>query len=162
MPSRIATVARRRTRSRAEDGAAAVEFALIVGPLLLIVFGLIQYGFFFYAAQTGSSAANSALRQLAVGNCQDSTKLATYINNRIQGSSNGNATITTTYYDQSGNVVTNAPVAQNVPIGGTVKLTISFKPIDLKLPFVPFVSSNPVERTVQARVEDTGDEGCGA
>jgi Flp pilus assembly protein TadG len=146
---------------RQEDGAAAVEFALIIAPLLLVVFGLIQYGFYFYAEQAGSSAANSALRQLAVGNCQDSTKLATYVNSRISGAASGTATITTNYYDATGTAVTNTPVAQNVPIGGTVKLTIQFQAIDMHLPLVPFLSSPTINRVVQARVEDTTDEGCG-
>lgn len=146
---------------REEGGAAAVEFALVLIPFLIVVFGLIQYGFYFFAAQAGSSAANSALRQLAVGNCQDSAKLASYVNSRIQGSAEGNATITATYYDTTGTQVTNAPVAQNVPVGGTVKLSIVFKPINLKLPLVPFINNAEVNRVVQARVEDTTDEGCG-
>ncbi len=160
MSSRTVLGARMRPR-RDEDGAAAVEFALVLVPFLIVVFGLIQYGFYFFAAQAGSSAANSALRQLAVGNCQDSTKLATYVNSRINGSAEGSATIATTYYDTNGNLVTNAPVAQNVPIGGTVKLSIKFQPINLNLPLVPFMSNAEVSRVVQARVEDTSDEGCG-
>ena len=158
MSSRTA-VKRRLGRRRGEEGAAAVEFALILGPFLLVVFGLIQYGLYFYAAQSGTSAANSALRQLAVGNCQDSTKLATYVNSRINGSNNGAATITVAYYDTTGVQVTTNP-AKNVPIGGTVKLTVSFKSIDLNLP-IPFMANPTVTRVVQARVEDTTDEGCG-
>ena len=161
MPSSRTVTWRRPSRPADEDGAAAVEFALVLIPFLIVVFGLIQYGFYFFAAQAGSSAANSALRQLAVGNCQDSTKLATYINSRIQGAANGTATISTTYYDTTGAQVTNAPVAKNVPIGGTVKLTITFNPIDLKLPLVPFINNAQVKREVQARVEDVVDEGCG-
>jgi Flp pilus assembly protein TadG len=161
MPSSRTVTWRRPSRPHGEDGAAAVEFALVLIPFLIVVFGLIQYGFYFFAAQAGSSAANSALRQLAVGNCQDSTKLATYVNSRIQGAAEGTATITTNYYDTTGALVTNTPVAQNVPVGGTVKLTITFAPINLKLPLVPFMTNAQVKREVPARVEDNTDEGCG-
>ena len=32
----------------------------------------------------------------------------------------------------------------------------------MNLPFVPFLSDPQVDRTVEARVEDTTDQGCGA
>jgi len=153
--------ARSRRRRRTEDGASAVEFALVLVPFLVIVFGLIQYGFYFYAAQSGSSAANSALRQLTVGNCQDSTKLATYVNQRINGSADGGATIVTKFYNPDGSLVTNTPVAANVQVGGTVTLEITFKAFDMHFPFVPFLNNATVKRSVQARIEDTVDEGCG-
>ena len=43
--------------------------------LLLIVFGLIQYGLYFFSAQTGSNTVNVAARQLTVGNCDTTAEL---------------------------------------------------------------------------------------
>jgi Flp pilus assembly protein TadG len=148
-------------RDRTESGAVAVEFALILVPFLVLVLGLIQYGFYFYAAQTGSNAANSAIRELSVGNCQDSAALTNYVTNRVSGSAAGPVTVTTKYYRADGTQVTNQPVAQNVPVGGTVTLELSFKALDMNFPFVPFLNDAQVKRVVQARVEDTVDEGCG-
>jgi hypothetical protein len=41
-------------------------------------------------------------------------------------------------------------------------LTISFDTVNMNFPFVPFLSDPRVSRTVQARVEDTVDQGCGS
>ena len=40
-------------RSREQRGASAVEFALVVTPLLILFFGMVQYGMYFYSAQVG-------------------------------------------------------------------------------------------------------------
>ena len=49
-----------------ERGAAAVEFGLVLIPFLLLVFGIIQYGFLFYSYQGGSDVAREAARRAAV------------------------------------------------------------------------------------------------
>ena len=58
-----------RKRRGDEGRAAAVEFALVMPILLILVFGIVQYGFYFYAMQAGSSAVGDAARRVAVGNC---------------------------------------------------------------------------------------------
>ena len=40
---------------RREDGAAAVEFALIVGVLAMLIFGMLQYGLAFFPASAAAS-----------------------------------------------------------------------------------------------------------
>jgi len=148
-------------RKRDQQGATAVEFALILVPLLVVIFGLIQYGLYFYSAQTGSNTANAAVRQLAVGNCQNATTFANYVNNQLGAAETANATITRVYKNPDGTTPT-APEPVNVLIGGTVKLTISFPTINMNFPFVPFLSDSKVTRVVEARVEDTTDQGCGS
>lgn len=54
---------RRRTSDR---GAAAVEFALILFPLMLIVFGIINYGDMLSVRQSVSQAASEGARAAAV------------------------------------------------------------------------------------------------
>ena len=52
---------------RDDRGAAAVEFALVAMPLLLILFGIIQYGFLFYQIQGSAAASKEAARWASQG-----------------------------------------------------------------------------------------------
>ena len=54
-------------RLRHEDGAAAVEFALIVGVLALLLFGMLQFGLAFFQLQNLRAAAREGARIGAVG-----------------------------------------------------------------------------------------------
>ena len=50
-----------------EDGAAAVEFALIVGLLMMLVFGMMEYGLAFWQIQSLRAATREGARVAAVG-----------------------------------------------------------------------------------------------
>ena len=52
--------------NRSETGAVTVEFALIVGILFMIVFGIIEFGLFFSRYQMVQSAAREGARVAAV------------------------------------------------------------------------------------------------
>jgi Flp pilus assembly protein TadG len=52
--------------ARREDGAAAVEFALIAGVLVLLIFGMLQFGLAFWQVQNLRSATREAARVAAV------------------------------------------------------------------------------------------------
>ena len=83
-------------RFRREDGAAAVEFALIVGVLVMLIFGMLQFGLAFFEIQNLRAAAREGARFAAVGN----VPLAT-VQNKVQEASLGsipgaNAAITYT------------------------------------------------------------------
>lgn len=56
-----------RNKIRREEGAAAVEFALIVGLLAILVFGLLEYGLAFWQVQNLRAAAREGAREAAVG-----------------------------------------------------------------------------------------------
>lgn len=138
-----------------------MEFGLVLIPLLVIVFGLIQYGLYFWSAQTGSNTVNAAARQVSVGNCDTSGELKSFVDGRLGGAAAGSATISRQYRDVDGTVLADqTPV--NAKIGGTVKLDITFSTINLNFPFVPFLDDPKVTRSVIARVEDTTDQGCPA
>src|SRR6476620_10082780 len=49
-------------RLRREDGAAAVEFALIVGVLAMLIFGMLQFGLTFFELQNLRAATREASR----------------------------------------------------------------------------------------------------
>jgi Flp pilus assembly protein TadG len=55
-----------RSKLRREEGAAAVEFALIVGLLAVLIFGLLEYGLAFWQVQNLRSAAREGARVAAV------------------------------------------------------------------------------------------------
>lgn len=57
---------RMRAKLRREDGAAAVEFALIVGLLAILIFGLLEYGLAFWQVQNLRAAAREGARVAAV------------------------------------------------------------------------------------------------
>jgi Flp pilus assembly protein TadG len=59
-----------RSKLRREEGAAAVEFALIVGLLAILVFGLLEYGLAFWQVQNLRAAAREGAREAAVGGTQ--------------------------------------------------------------------------------------------
>lgn len=150
---------RRRTD---ESGAAAVEFALVLIPFLVLVFGLIQYGIYFFGVQAGSHAANSAVRQLSVGNCQSAGALQTYLNNQLNDG-NGDAQLSPSplgvTYRTPANVTVSTPLPATA-VGGTVTLRFKFTTPNLKFPLLPYISDSSVTREVQARIEDVTDGGC--
>src|SRR5664279_2819270 len=57
-----------RRRSAGDSGAAAVEFALVLPILVLILFGIIDYGLYFSNTINAQSGVQTAARQAVVGN----------------------------------------------------------------------------------------------
>ena len=54
-------------RTVREEGAAAIEFALVAIPLSMMLFGMTEFGLFFLQAQSLKSAAREGARVAAVG-----------------------------------------------------------------------------------------------
>jgi Flp pilus assembly protein TadG len=147
-------VRRRRRARRDEGGAAAVEFALVLIPLLYLVFGLIQYGWYFYAMQSGSSAVGDAARRIAVGNCTTSSQVKTVIYNHLgaatTASSSSGITTTITYTKADGSGTVSAPGE----IGGAVTVTATFPTLNMHFPLIPVPGNGDITRTNVARIED--------
>jgi len=127
-------------RPRSNDGAAAVEFALVSVLLFTLVFGIIQYGFYFWASQIGSSAVRDAARYSAVGT-KDCDALRTTVTDQMGGAATG-ATTTTRSYD-------NIPAAS----GDNVTVTISYQALNIGFPFIPIPNGGQITQSAQARVE---------
>jgi Flp pilus assembly protein TadG len=145
----------RRIRARSERGVAAVEFALIMLPLLYLVFGVIQYGLYFYGMQTGTSAVGEAVRRLSVGNCQSTGELKQFLADRLGAASNDSATTLNPIVTYK--TAASPPVDTPVPgiVGGSVTLKVTFHTINLNFPFIPIPNDGQVTREIFGRVEDT-------
>ena len=141
--------------SRARDrGAAAVEFALVLPILLMLVFGIIQYGWYFYAMQTGTSATSDAVRRLSVGDCQDSAALQSLVAGKLGAATTSSSSVQTTVV-YSSPAFGHATIASPGLVGGGVTLQVRFQTADFHFPFIPVPDSGTVTRSVFARVEDT-------
>lgn len=72
-------------RKRDEDGAAAVEFALVVIPLVLILFGIISYAYMFSVRQALTQAAAEGARAAAVAQTNPSGAALAAVNKALEG-----------------------------------------------------------------------------
>jgi hypothetical protein len=64
--SRLPHAVSRRGRVRGEDGAAAVEFAIVATLFFMLVFGIIDFGFAFHSWNNAANAAREGARKAAV------------------------------------------------------------------------------------------------
>ncbi len=67
IPARIA-----RRFVRRQDGAAAVEFALVAAPFLALIFAILETAFVFFAGQTLEATAADSARLIMTGQAQTS------------------------------------------------------------------------------------------
>jgi len=74
---------------RKNDGAAAVEFAIVVVPFLALLFAIIELAFVFWAGQVLETAVNDASRLIMTGQAQkqnfDQTKFKQELCARVLG-----------------------------------------------------------------------------
>jgi Flp pilus assembly protein TadG len=135
--------------TRDEHGSSAVEFALVMTPLLMIVFGIMQYGLYFWAMQGGADAGRQAARLASVGNPASCSAFASAVKSSLNdiSTSPSTATVTRNYSKGPGNS------ASGVEIGDNVTVKVRFKSADLNLPFVPFIDGGWVNNTAKARVD---------
>ena len=147
-------------RVRSSRGAAAVEFALIVPILIVLVFGVIQYGWYFYAMQSGTSATSDAVRRLSVGDCQVASEREALIADRLGAARTGSTPVVASVTYTS--AAAGHPVVTAPEVGGGVTLHVEFHTANFHFPFIPVPDDGTVTRTIFARVEDTnpGPGGC--
>ncbi|HET7066143.1 MAG TPA: TadE/TadG family type IV pilus assembly protein [Nocardioides sp.] len=128
-------------KRRDERGAAAVEFALVMIPLFVIVLGLIQYGWYFYVAQNSSSAVGTVARKLEVGDCWTGTAAQTF--------AQAQAPQISALSVSPGAMPT---IGTNFTVTVTANATI--------IGFLPEPNGGTVTKTVTARLEDDKPSSC--
>jgi Flp pilus assembly pilin Flp len=108
---------------RGQDGAAAVEFALLLPLLVLLLFGFIQFGLAFNTRIQATNAAREAARQAVIG-----------IDN--WGDVNG-VQFWQLVRDRAGvGSITNCSFTTEDVVGGTLTVKFDF-PLKLVIPFLP-------------------------
>jgi Flp pilus assembly protein TadG len=101
---------------RNEDGVAAVEFALVAGPFLFLLFAIIEFALVFFASQVLETATASASRLIMTGQAQsrnfDQSAFKTEICNKASAlmTCSGIAVDVRTY-TSFGSATTNKPVS---------------------------------------------------
>ena len=108
---------------RGEDGAAAVEFALLLPLLVLLLFGFIQFGLAFNTRIQATNAAREAARQAVVG-VDD------------WGDIGGKPFWQVVKEDAGVASISNCTLSTDDVLGGTLTVTFDF-PLNLAIPFMP-------------------------
>jgi len=148
-------------RLRREDGAAAVEFALIVGVLAMLIFGMLQFGLTFFELQNLRAADREGARLGAVAATPDAirARIADASGGAISQAEAAQPFITVSYSDsgtgpwtpKSGSASpacsSSAPVTTNAAV--RTQISIATAPAHLKslftlnIPLLPTITMTP-------------------
>jgi Flp pilus assembly protein TadG len=127
-----------RRKLRSEDGAAAVEFALIVGVLAILVFGLLEYGLAFWQVQNLRAAAREGARAAAVG--ASDAEIRSIMSDAAVGSfDGGEALIITPAACTDDNV--GVPITVEI-VNGSLKPSVR-EAFTVSIPFLPPITLDP-------------------
>lgn len=119
-----------------DRGATALEFALTIPVILALMFGILQYGYHYWALETASATAREAVRKYSVG-----TEEACTI--ELARAHAGTAAL---------GPVTVSSAPSDPSVGAVIEVTVSFQ--SLYLGFLPLPADGVVSETASARVEN--------
>lgn len=132
---------RRLRERRRDDGAVSVEFVFIVPILLVLIFGIIQFAYYFFQVQQGAFAAREAARQAAVGT-RDCDELVDFVVDRVGAPTPVTVTLT--------------PSTDPPAIGETITVLVEFQAADFGFPFIPYPNDAVVSEDADTRIENIG------
>lgn len=135
----------RRDPRTGETGAVAVEFALIAMLLFTLLFGILQFGLWFWCWQTGAHAAREAARFAAVEPCDDAG-IAGKASAALEG-----APVT------GGEPEISVETPADVRVGDEITVSVHFTTVDLG--FFPGFDGI-VDKSATSRVENVPAGGC--
>lgn len=78
----------------AREGATALEFALVIGPFMIALFGFFQYGWALHCAGNVRWATEQAARSLAMNRATTEAQVRQMVADRLQGGAPGDVTVT--------------------------------------------------------------------
>jgi TadE-like protein len=144
-----------RRRGNRDSGAAAVEFALLLPLLMLFLFGIIQYGYGLFELQAFKSTMADASRLAATG-IESCPAFDTVMNTLADNNGLDPGLVTNIHVQWL-----NSDGADRAERLGLAKITASYTPFKIGVPFIPFPSQFTQSQTVL--VSDIGDSavtGC--
>jgi Flp pilus assembly protein TadG len=130
------------SRRRGEDGAEAVEFALIAVPFMLLLLGIIQYGFYFWTAETTNSAARETARRVIVGDCWTQAQADTFARHNAP---------------QTTSVAVSPLPTSSTQVGDTIRVTVTANAHIFGLS--PLPNGGAITRDYVARMESVTSSG---
>src|SRR5215212_10034275 len=116
--------------ARGEDGAAAVEFAIVAAPFLALMFAIMETSLVFFASQTLETAVADSARLIMTGQAQaqnfTAAQFKTEVCNRVKGlfDCTGGLQIDVKTYTGFGSVDNSKPVDAN----GNLKTNFGYTP----------------------------------
>lgn len=126
---------------KSERGAMAIEFAFVFPIVFVVMFGILEYGVYFWGRSTAAASARESARQLAVGTewtCSRDGALAK-ATTAVSGAA------VTMRYDNA----TNSAV-----VGDFVEVTVTAQTLVPGFWFVPLPDSGAITEVATARVEN--------
>lgn len=130
----LAMSPRPRSNRVPDDGSVAVEFALLLPLLMMFLFGIIQYGYGLFQLQAITAAVSEATQRATTG-ISDCDAFSTTLATLAEG--NGLNPADVTHVNVQWLTATGADTAAPDPLG-LVKVTATFTPFKIGIPFVPF------------------------
>ena len=127
---------RLRSRSASDQGAAAVEFALVSLLLITLLFGIIQYSFLFWESQSASRTAREVGRVAAVGTAT-CAEMKTLADSQVPHKT----------------VTIDVDFPASPAVGDTLTATVSFPFTKLGFPFIPVPGGNTATQSAEVRIE---------
>jgi Flp pilus assembly protein TadG len=141
-------------RKKDQSGAAALEFGLIVGTILIpMLLGVIQYGWYFYVSQTAGGAATHITRRMAVGDCWGTGQALAFVKNEVAS----NATQTT--FAVAVSPPSPTATTNTTAVIGATQLTVTVTADGDLMNFLPMPHGGTITRSVSTMIEDTTSSG---
>jgi len=139
-----------------DEGAAAVEFALVLPLLFVLLFGIIEVGFGLFQMQAAQATVREASRGVALG-VEDCNEVKDFV---AQAAQNNGLGIDPVLLGNSMTLRITPQGSQDTPPtrperGDSAVLTITYEPT-LDFPLIPFPST--ITRRSGVTLEDVGDE----
>jgi TadE-like protein len=131
-----------------DSGAAAVEFAIVSLLFFYLVFGVLQYGFYFFQLQSGSAAARHGARLASVGIDPDCDAFLGQVKDQVGSVAAADVTVTVAFEEPA-----------DVNVGESVTVTVTFPFTKFGFPFIP-LPGDTISEQATARIEKVENTTC--